>query len=188
MVDLFYEAQDRLSNDEYKQVKYREFNELIDGGRAVYGQGNEVVRTAGLIGTVQKTATKRSEFDQKYVPAVTNFLRCLFCGRHLEESRPFLGDLIWTRDNDGQPAMKPLDYENNPQGAYHLLMWVYEQAKRYQGIPEISNLFVNKDVFSAPSSSNFDVSGKAPHEEAPKANAPEHNPPEKTSNQAGTER
>jgi len=105
-------------------------------------EGHEAAETRGLVAAARKLAADRTEFDTLYLDAGKRLLQSLFCGRHVPEGRPFLGDLVWDLDERGERRAKPLDYEQRSDDIRDLVLWIRHSAERYTSVPELREVFV----------------------------------------------
>lgn len=125
------------SNTEYLATKRSEMSALIDGSQT-HG-------TNGFANVARQLSAKSvTRFDKQYVQSGKGLLRSLFYGEGAAVDAPFIGDLIWRRNQDGTLYALPLDYESRESEIKSMLKWLAEAGERYRDVPKIRNVFVDR--------------------------------------------
>jgi hypothetical protein len=142
-VRTFYEPpqqNERLSD--YYQRKRKVFENVIDGTIVKDKKGGEELMTKGLLAIMRED--KGTTFGLKYKEAFFHLLRGLFIGRYLPANQPFIGDVIWDKDESGQQKLRPLPYTDRKDDVRQLLEWVLSTGERYSEAPQLQSLFFDE--------------------------------------------
>ncbi|MDP2913224.1 MAG: hypothetical protein Q8N91_04375 [Candidatus Omnitrophota bacterium] len=149
MVRLFYEPpKNNERKADYKRSRLVKFAQFLDGGEIKDEPAKLKVTTAGFAACANKSADTRSAVDSKYIEAGARFLKCLFCGEYMERGYPFIGDIVWDKDEKGRITVKPLPYDDKTgeEETRDLLKWIFDCGEKYGNIPELRKLFLRQDV------------------------------------------
>jgi len=141
LIQTFYlPPQEEESFLAYHQRKHKEFEYIINGTTIkkskTYKKGLEIM---GLKNVMEKN--QDFPFARTYEDAFIHILRAFFTGRHLEKGRPFIGDVVWAKDEKGQLELRALPYVDQQEHIHQLMEWVLTNGERYAEIPKLKHLF-----------------------------------------------